>query len=100
MQTIKFFNNTSIFASPEIDNLWNVYFKIAAHSVSKGAMEGIRGGHFEHAFFTDMASAAGGAALNGGMCDRLTAAERSCLASFPIQSIEKRNNTWQINNIN
>ena len=93
MQTIKFFNNTSIFASPEID-------KIAAHSVSKGAMEGIRGGHFEHAFFTDMASAAGGAALNGGMCDRLTAAERSCLASFPIQSIEKRNNTWQINNIN
>lgn len=31
---------------------------------------------FEHGFFTGMASAAGGAALNGGMCDRLSAAER------------------------
>ena len=76
MQIIKFFNNTSIFANPKIDNLCNVYVKIASHSVSEGAMEGIRGGHFEHGFFVGMASAAGGAALDGGMCDRLSAAER------------------------
>ena len=43
---------------------------------NKLRMEGIRGGHFEHGFFVGMASAAGGSVVNGGMCDRLTAAER------------------------
>ncbi len=43
---------------------------------NKLRMEGIRGGHFEHGFFVGMASAAGGAVINGGMCDRLIAAER------------------------
>ena len=82
MQTAKntftggFWGGVSGFANFEIGNLENVYMKIAAHSVSEGAMEGIRGGHFEHGFFTGMASATGGAALNGGMCDRLSAAER------------------------
>ncbi len=82
MQTAKntftggFWGGVSGLANFEIGNLENVYMKIAAHSVSEGAMEGIRGGHFEHGFFVGMASAAGGAALNGGMCDRLSAAER------------------------
>ena len=82
MQTAKntftggFWGGVSGLANFEIGNLENVYLKIAAHSVSEGAMEGIRGGHFEHGFFVGMASAAGGAALNGGMCDRLSAAER------------------------
>ncbi len=95
-----FWSGVSGLVNFEIGNLESVYLKIAAHSVSEGAMEGIRSGHFEHGFFVGMASAAGGTALNGGMCDRLSAAERSCLASFPIQSVEKRNNTWQIKNIN
>ena len=82
MQTAKntfiggFWGGVSGFANFEIGNLENVYMKIAAHSVSEGAMEGIRGGHFEHGFFVGMASAAGGAALNSGMCDRLSAIER------------------------
>lgn len=82
MQTVKntftggFWGGVSGFANFEIGNLENVYLKIAAHSVSEGAMEGIRGGHFEHGFFVGMASAAGGSVVNGGMCDRLTAAER------------------------
>ena len=82
MQTAKntftggFWGGVSSFANFEIGNLENVYMKIAAHSVSEGAMEGIRGGHFEHGFFTGMASAAGGSLLNGGICDRLSAAER------------------------
>lgn len=82
MQTAKntftggFWGGVSGFANFEIGNLENVYMKIAAHSVSEGAMEGIRGGHFEHGFFTGMTSTAGGSLLNGGMCDRLSAAER------------------------
>ena len=82
MQTAKntftggFWGGVSGFANFEIGNLENVYMKIAAHSVSEGAMEGIRGGHFEHGFFTGMASATGGSLLNGGICDRLSAAER------------------------
>lgn len=58
MQTAKntftggFWGGVSGFANFEIGNLGNVYMKIAAHSVSEGAMEGIRGGHFEHGFFT------------------------------------------------
>ena len=82
MQTAKntftggFWGGVRGFANFEIGNLENVYMKIAAHSVSEGAMEGIRGGHFEHGFFTGMASAAGGSLLNGGICDRLSAAER------------------------
>ena len=82
MQTAKntftggFWGGVSGFANFEIGNLENVYMKIAAHSVSEGSMEGIRGGHFEHGFFVGMASAAGGAALNSGMFDRLSAAER------------------------
>lgn len=82
MQTAKntftggFWGGVSSFANFEIGNLENVYMKIAAHSVSEGAMEGIRGGHFEHGFFTGMASAAGSSFLNGGTCDRLSAAER------------------------
>ena len=61
MQTAKstftggFWGGVSGFANFEIGNLENVYMKIAAHSVSEGAMEGIRGGHFEHGFFTGMA---------------------------------------------
>ena len=82
MQAVKntftggFWGGVSGFANFEIGNLENVYLKIAAHSVSEGAMEGIRGGHFEHGFFVGMASAAGGSVVNGGMCDRLSAAER------------------------
>lgn len=70
MQTAKntftggFWGGVSGFANFEIGNLGNVYMKITAHSVSEGAMEGIRGGHFEHGFFTGMASAAGGSLLN------------------------------------
>lgn len=70
MQTAKntftggFWGGVSGFANFEIGNLENVYMKIAAHSVSEGAMEEIRGGHFEHGFFTGMASAAGGSLLN------------------------------------
>lgn len=48
--------------------------KIAAHSVSEGGMEALRGGHFAHGFLMGLASSAGGEAINSSYT--LSAAER------------------------
>ena len=42
----------------------NPYLRIGAHSISEGAMEGIRGGHIEHGLLMGLASSGGGELLS------------------------------------
>lgn len=48
----------------EIGNIENVFVRIAAHSVGEGAVEGIRGGHFDHGLLVGFVSSSGGTLIN------------------------------------
>ena len=48
----------------EIGDIENLFARIAVHSVSEGAIEGIRGGHFEHGLLVGFTSSAGGSLIN------------------------------------
>lgn len=48
----------------EIGNIENLLARIAVHSVSEGAIEGIRGGHFEHGLLLGLTSSAGGSLIS------------------------------------
>ena len=48
----------------EIGSIENTFSRIAAHSVSEGAMEGIRGGHFEHGLLVGFVASSGGTLIN------------------------------------
>ncbi len=48
----------------EIGSIENTFSRIAAHSVSEGMMEGIRGGHFEHGLLVGFVASSGGTLIN------------------------------------
>lgn len=48
----------------EIGNIEYTFSRIAAHSLSEGVMEGIRGGHFEHGLLVGLVSSSGGALIS------------------------------------
>lgn len=62
------------FVNYEIGSIRSTFLKIAAHSVSEGGMEALRGGHFAHGFLMGLASSSGGEAINSSYT--LSAAER------------------------